>query len=350
MILMAVTSKPFGETAEGSVECWSVDNGCGLKAEILTYGGIIKNLYVKDKNGEYVDVVLGRDTVEEYLTNDGYYGAAIGRHANRIAKGEFELNGEKYHVGANEGENSLHGGAVGFDKKIWTAAPIENAEGSGVVLTLVSEDMEEGFPGKLEVNMTYMLTKENSLKITYRAVSDKDTVVNLTNHSYFNLAGHASGDVHDQILQINSSFYTPNDSECMPTGEVLSVMGTPFDFRAPKPIGQDIDADFEQISMFGGYDHNFAIDGRGFRLAATASCPTTGITMQVFTNKPAMQLYTGNGIDTERVCKDGAKYPVHGAFCLETQFFPNAMSFSHYPSPILAAGVQYKYITEYKFI
>lgn len=347
---MASEVRIFGSLPEGDVECRTIDNGCGLKADILSYGGIIKSLYVKDKNGEYVDVVLGRDTLEEYLQNDGYYGAAIGRHANRIAGGCFVLDGKKYNVGINEGKNSLHGGANGFDKKLWHAEPVENAEGSGLVLTLVSEDMEEGFPGKLEVNMTYMLTKENSLKITYRAVSDKDTVVNLTNHSYFNLAGHASGNVHNQILQINSSFYTPNDDECMPTGEVLSVMGTPFDFRAPKPIGQDIDADFDQIQKFGGYDHNFAIDGRGFRLAATASCPETGITMQTFTNKPAMQLYTGNGIDAERVCKDGAKYPVHGAFCLETQFFPNAMSFSHYPSPILRAGVQYKYITEYKFI
>lgn len=347
---MAIQTKPFGSVAEGAVECWSLDNGCGLKAEVLTYGAIIKNLYVKNKSGEYVDVVLGRDTIEEYLKNDGFYGAAIGRHANRIANAEFELNGNVYKVGVNEGKNSLHGGVNGFDKKIWTAEPIENAEGTGLVLTLVSEDMEEGFPGKLEVYMTYMLTKENSLKITYRAVSDKDTVVNLTNHSYFNLAGHASGNVHDQLLQINSSFYTPNDDECMPTGEVLSVMGTPFDFRAPKPIGQDIDADFEQIQKFGGYDHNFAINGRGYRLAAVASCLETGITMQTYTDKPAMQLYTGNGIDADRVCKEGVKYPVHGAFCLETQFFPNAMSFSHYPSPILKAGVQYKYTTEYKFI
>lgn len=347
---MAVTSKKFGTLPTGSVDCYTLDNGCGLRAEVLTYGGIIKNLYVKDKNGVATDVVLGRDTLEEYLKNDGYFGAAIGRHANRISNAEFELNGKKYRVGVNEGKNSLHGGMVGFDKRIWKAEPIENAEGTGLFMTLVSEDMEEGFPGKLEVHMTYMLTKENSLKITYRAVSDKDTVVNLTNHSYFNLAGHASGDVHEQLLQINSSFYTPNDDECMPTGEVLSVMGTPFDFRAPKPIGQDISSDFDQIAKFGGYDHNFAIDGRGFRLAAVASCPSNGITMQTYTNKPAMQLYTGNGIDTERVCKEGAKYPVHGAFCLETQFFPNSMRFAHYPSPILKAGVQYKYITEYKFI
>lgn len=346
---MAIAKSVFGETSDGEkVYSYLLDNNNGLSAEIITYGGILKNLYVTDNNGNKTDVVLGRDTMEEYLRNDGYLGALIGRHANRIAKGEFELNGEKYNVGINEGHNSLHGGNIGFDKRIWSAKEIDGEEPS-LVLSLVSEDGEEGFPGKLNAEVTYTLTKENAIKISYRAKSDKDTVVNLTNHSYFNLAGHSSGTVDEQVLQINSEFYTPNDNECMPTGEVLSVTGTPFDFRVPKPIGQDIDADFEQIEMFGGYDHNFAINGRGYRLAAIAKCIENGISMEVYTDKPAMQLYTSNGLPEGRY-KNGAKYGVHQAFCLETQYFPNAMAHSHYPSPILKKDEEYIFTTEYRFI
>jgi aldose 1-epimerase len=308
----------------------------------------LKNSYVTDKNGAKTDVVLGRDTLEDYFKNDGYLGALIGRHANRIAKGEFTLNGREYKVGINEGKNSLHGGNTGFDKKLWSAKEIDGAE-PALELSLVSEDGEEGFPGKLDVTVTYTLTKENALKISYEAVSDKDTVVNLTNHAYFNLAGHSSGRMYNQTLRINSSFYTPNDDECMPTGEVCSVSGTPFDFRQEKPIGSDIDSDFEQIKMFGGYDHNFAVDGRGYRLAACAKCEETGISMEVYTDKPGVQLYTSNGLP-EGIYKNGAKYGVHQAFCLETQYFPNSMAYSHYPSPILRKGEKYNFTTEYRFI
>lgn len=346
---MAITKAVFGKTPEGeNVYVYTLDNGNGLSAEILNFGGIIKNLYVTDANGNKTDVVLGRESLEDYLKNNGYLGALIGRHANRIAKGKFSLNGAEYSVGVNEGSNSLHGGNCGFDKKVWSAKENDGEEPS-LELSLVSPDGDEGFPGKLDVTVTYTLTKENSVKINYKAVSDKDTVVNMTNHSYFNLAGHASGTVDKQILQINSAFYTPNDNECMPTGEVLSVSGTPFDFRVPKPIGQDINADFEQIEMFGGYDHNFAINGRGYRLAAIAKCIENGIAMEVYTDKPAMQLYTSNGLE-EGIYKDGARYNIHQAFCLETQYFPNAMSFSHYPSPILKKGEEYNFTTEYKFI
>ena len=233
---MAITKELFGTLPNGQdITAYLLDNGNGVSARILNYGGIVRNLYVEDKNGVKTDVVLGRETMEDYLNNDGFLGALIGRHANRIAGGEFELNGTKYNVGLNEGKNSLHGGITGFDKKVWSAEEVDGEEPS-LKLSIVSEDGEEGFPGTLKVTVTYTLTKGNALKINYSAVTDKDTVVNLTNHSYFNLAGHASGTIDNQILQINSEFYTPNDSECMPTGEVLSVMGTPFDFRAPKPI------------------------------------------------------------------------------------------------------------------
>lgn len=347
-VKMAITKSLYGKLLDGAeVYAYTLDNGLGLSAEILTYGGIVKNLYVTDKNGIKTDVVLGRDTLSDYLSNDGYLGALIGRHANRIAGGEFELNGTKYNVGINEGKNSLHGGNTGFDKKVWSAQAIDGKEPS-LVLTLMSPDGEEGFPGHLKVRVFYTLTSDNALKIEYSAQSNKDTVCNLTNHSYFNLAGHASGTVDNQILYINSDFYTPNDSECMPTGEVMSVEGTPFDFRAPKSIGQDINSDFEQIKMFGGYDHNFAVNGRGYRKAAEAKCLENGITMEVYTDKPAMQLYTSNGL-AEGVYKDGTHYGVHQAYCLETQYFPNAMAHSHYPSPILKKGEEYHFTTEYKF-
>lgn len=325
-----------------------LDNEKGLSAEILNYGGIIKNLYFTAADGKKTDLVLGRDSLDEYFNNYGFYGAAIGRHANRIENSEFELNGKLYKVGANEGRNSLHGGIKGFDKKIWEAYEDDSEEPS-VEMILISPDGEEGFPGTFKLKMIYTLTKENSLKIEYRAMSDKDTVVNLTNHSYFNLSGHSSGNIYNQTLQLNSSFYTPNNSECMPTGEIFSVSGTPFDFRAPKPLGQDINADFEQIDMFGGYDHNFIIDGRGFRLGAIAYSPDTGITMKMYTDMPAVQLYTTNGVEKDRICKDGVIYNKHQAFCLETQYFPNSMKYSQFPSPILKAGDEYHSVTEYKF-
>lgn len=346
---MSITKTEFGTMPNGEkVYSYLLDNGQGLSAEILNYGGIIKNLYVTDKNGVKTDVALGRGTLEDYLKNDGYLGALIGRHANRIKKGTFILNGETYNVGVNEGNNSLHGGKVGFDKKIWGVNEIDGNE-PALALTLLSSDGEEGFPGNLKVTVVYTLTKNNGVKIEYTAVSDKDTVTNLTNHTYFNLAGHASGVIDKQTLQINSSFYTPNDNEGMPTGEVMNVEGTPFDFRQAKPIGRDICSDFDQIEMYEGFDHNYAISGRGFRLAATACCLENGVTMEVYTNQPAMQLYTSNALSSG-IYKDGAKYEQHQAFCLETQCFPNAMEHSHYPSPLLKEGEEYHHVTEYRFI
>lgn len=344
---MSITKALYGTTADGkAVYSYLLDNGKGVAAEIINYGGIVTKILVKDKSGIIRDVVLGRASLAEYENNDGYIGAAIGRHANRIAKGEFEISGKNFKVGINENSNSLHGGVIGFDKKVWEAEEVagENA----LILTYTSADGEEGFPGELKVTMKYTVTDDNSFKIEYNAVSDKDTLCNLTNHSYFNLGGHESGAIYNHILQINAECYTPNDEEGMPTGEVLSVAGTPFDFRAPKPIGQDIKADFEQINLFGGYDHNFPICGRGYRLAARAASPDTGITMEVYTNQPSMQLYTSNGLP-KGVKKGEKEYNVHDAFCCETQVFPNSMAHSHYPNPVLKAGEVYEHICEYKF-
>ncbi len=346
---MSVTKSSFGTLPSGEeVFCCTIDNGNGVSANILTYGGIVKNLYVTDKNGNKTDVVLGRDTLSEYLDNYGYYGAAIGRHANRIAGGKFEIDGAVYSVGVNEGANSLHGGKIGFDKRVFECEI--NEELNAVALKLNAADGEEGFPGNMRVIITYSVTENNALMINYKAVTDKATVCNLTNHSYFNLAGHASGEVYAQTLMLNCDFYTPNDTECMPTGEVLSVKGTPFDFTAEKPLGEGIKAKHPQTEMFGGIDHNFPIRGRGYRLGAKASCPSNGITMEMYTDKPAVQLYTMNGAEEGRVCKDKTVYKKHNAFCLETQYFPNAMAHSHYPAPILRPGDLYDFTTEYRFI
>lgn len=342
---MAIEKELFGALKNGEpVYQYTLTNKKGLKAVILSYGGIVKNLFV---NG--TDVVLGRDTLEEYLDNDGYYGAAIGRHANRIKCGRFIINDKNYAVGANDNGNSLHGGFDGFDKKNWTAYESGSEDEPAIVLTTFSPDGEEGFPGNLHVSITYTLTNENGLVLHYEAISDEDTVVNLTNHSYFNLNGHSSGTIDGHTLQLNADFYTPNSEDCIPRGEILSVKDTPFDFRTPKKIGKDIASDFEQIKMFGGYDHNFVLNGHGFRKSATLEGDISGIKMEMYTDKPGVQIYSGNVIDDKRVCKGGNVYAVHQAVCLETQFFPNGTSFAHFPSPILKKGEKYDFTTEYRF-
>lgn len=346
---MSIVKKSFGFMPDGQeVFSYLLDNGKKVKAEILSYGGIIKNLWVKTNSGEYLDVVLGRDTLEEYLDNDGYFGALIGRHANRIYKGKFCIGNTEYSVGINDGGNSLHGGVKGFDKYVWEVVEKDDENNPSLVMSIVSPDGEEGFPGELKVTVTYTLSENNGLIIHYEAVSDKDTVVNLTNHSYFNL--NKQGENIDSLnLQMNCSFYTPNTDECMPYGEILSVKGTPFDFTAGKKVGKDIHSDYPQIKEFDGYDHNFIIDGQGFRKAAVVSSDDTGITMEVYTDKPGVQLYTGNCIQEGRICKNGQTYKKHDALCLETQYFPNSTSYRHFPSPILKAGEKYDFTTEYRF-
>ena len=350
---MSITKEPFGKTQSGEqVYVYTLDNGKGLRAEILNYGGIVKNLYVTGKDGKVTDVVLGNKTMEEYSANNNYFGAIIGRNSNRLSNSEFELNGKTYHLAANDGANNLHGGIAGFDKKVWDVIENDSVDEASIVLSITSPDGEEGFPGTIDVTVTYTVTANNALMINYKAKSDNDTICNLTNHSYFNLSGHNSGTVLNQVLKLNSSFYTPNSEGCMPAGEVRSVEGTPFDFRTPKPIGQDINADFEQIQMFGGYDHNFAVDGRGYRFCAEVSSPDTGITMEVYTDQPAVQIYTANKLAEGAYSgpfKDEAYYKNHYAICLETQCFPNAMEFSHYPSPVLKKNEVYDHTTEYRF-
>ncbi|MBE7029630.1 MAG: galactose mutarotase [Ruminococcaceae bacterium] len=341
---MYVKKTLLGISGKKEVFLYTLDNKKGLKAEIINYGGIIKRLEYKD-----IDVVLGFDNFNDYLDNYGYFGAIIGRNSNRIEDSRFTIDSTEYKLNANDKNNNLHGGILSFDKKIWDVK-ILNSNEPAITLFGISYDNEEGFPGTVKVNVTYTLTSYNSLKISYHAISDKDTVINLTNHSYFNLNGHNSGDVYSHKLWLNSLFYTPNSKECLPYGEILSVKDTPFDFTKEKELNLSIKSQDKQISMFGGLDHNFALFGRGYRKCAALTGDITGIKMNMYTDRPAVQVYTANHIKTDRVYKDKSRYKVHGGICLETQAFPNNLKFSHFPYSVIKKGEVYETKTEYKFI
>lgn len=341
---MAITKALFGKTDGKEVYSYTLSNKNGTTAEILTYGGIIRKLVY-----DGVDVVLGRDSIEEYQNNTGYFAALIGRNSNRIAGSSFEIGGVEYKLYANNGKNNLHGGKVGFDKKVWDAQEVDGNEPS-LVLTTSAFDGEEGFPGNVTVKVTYTLTEDNSLVIHYEGETDADTVMNLTNHAYFNLNGHNSGTVDGHKLSLNCDFYTPNSDECMPTGEILSVKGTPFDFSTDATMGERFASDHEQIKLFGGFDHNFVLCGRGYRKFGEFKGDKTGIVMEMYTDLPGVQIYSGNKIEKDRVCKDGAVYDTHDGVCFETQVFPNNLSFSHFPTSILKKGQKYDTTTAYKFV
>lgn len=345
--MATITSKPFGTTRDGSaVRQFTLQNASGARAEILDYGGIIRSLTVPDRHGKPVDVVLGYDDLASYEANDGYFGALVGRYANRIDGGRFILNGRFYSLYCNDGKNHLHGGQVGFNKRVWQAEPADGA----LALRYDSPDGEEHFPGRLQVTVTYSLSDQNALTIDYRAVSDADTLCNLTNHSYFNLNGQQSGPVYGQLVQINADRYLPTDATAIPTG-VADVEGTPMDFRTPTPIGAHIDDDFEQLRLAGGYDHNFILrdfDGT-LREAVNASAEESGITLAMSTTLPGVQFYTANFVADGRKGKDGAAYQKRGAFCLESQFFPNLTAFGRYPQAILRKGETFHQTTVYRF-
>lgn len=319
-----------------------LDNECGLSAEILSLGGIVKNLCF-----DGVDMVLGHKELETYSENPGYFGALIGRNSNRIENAEFLLNGKNYTLAANEGSCNLHGGVKGFDKKIWTAEAHAGDEPS-LVLTCFSPDGEEGFPSDVHIKVTYTLTRENSLKIHYEGKSSGDTILNMTNHSYFNLNGHNSGSIDGHTLWLNSEYFTPNTEKCMPNGEVLSVEGTPFDFRHERSFADAFAVEHEQTTLFGGFDHNFVLAGRGYRHSARLRGDKTGIVMDMYTDLSGVQIYTANTLKPREFHKGGS-YGIHQSVCLETQYFPNAMKYSHFLPPILKAGDKYDTTTEYKF-
>jgi aldose 1-epimerase len=344
--------RAFGKTPSGEeVKLFTLTNSHGMEAGITNYGARVTSLKVPDKTGQLADVVLGFDSLDGYLKQNPYFGAIVGRYGNRIAKGRFTLDGHEYKLAVNNGENALHGGLKGFDKVVWAAEPIQSADGPGVKLTYVSKDGEEGYPGTLTATVTYVLTGANELRISYDAATDKDTVVNLTNHSYFNLAGQGEGDILGHEVTLLADRFTPVDKGLIPTGELRSVDKTPFDFRQPTAIGARINNDDQQIKFGGGYDHNFVLNrtGDGLTLAARVHEPKTGRIMEVSTTEPGLQFYTGNFLDGTITGKAGKVYPKRAAFCMETQQFPDSPNHPKFPTVVLKPGARYQTTTVYRF-
>jgi aldose 1-epimerase len=345
-----VEKQPFGKTADGTpVDLYTLTNSKGVRVAITNYGGIVVSLFTPDRNGNLGDIVLGFERLEDYLKGHPYFGAIIGRYGNRIAKGRFTLDGVEYKLAQNNGENHLHGGLVGFDKKVWKARDFVDAEGQHLELRYTSPDGEEGYPGNLDVTVTYSLNEQNQLRIDYVATTDKPTVVNLTNHSYFNLAGE--GDILGHLLRLNADYFTPVDAGLIPTGELRPVKGTPFDFTEPTPIGARIEQDDEQLRYGRGYDHNFVLRGGGGSLAEAAEVyePKTGRVLRVLTTEPGVQFYTGNFLDGTLRGKYGRVYHRRTGFCLETQHFPDSPNKPHFPTTVLRPGQTYRSTTIYEF-
>jgi aldose 1-epimerase len=345
-----VEKQPFGKTADGTpVDLYTLTNSKGVRVAITNYGGIVVSLFTPDRNGNSGDIVLGFERLEDYLKGHPYFGAIIGRYGNRIAKGRFTLDGVEYKLAQNNGENHLHGGLVGFDKKVWKARDFVDAEGQHLELRYTSPDGEEGYPGNLDVTVTYSLNEQNQLRIDYVATTDKPTVVNLTNHSYFNLAGE--GDILGHLLRLNADYFTPVDAGLIPTGELRPVKGTPFDFTEPTPIGARIEQDDEQLRYGRGYDHNFVLRGGGGSLAEAAEVyePKTGRVLRVLTTEPGVQFYTGNFLDGTLRGKYGRVYHRRTGFCLETQHFPDSPNKPHFPTTVLRPGQTYRSTTIYEF-
>ena len=346
-----VKKQAYGKTPEGAdVELYTLTNANGMQAGIINYGGTVVSLTAPDRNGKYADVVLGLDDMAAYAKATAFFGALIGRYGNRIGHAEFKLDGNTYKLPANDNGNTLHGGPAGFDKRVWSAVPGSSADGQTLELTYVSKDGEEGFPGNLTSKVVYTLTPKNELKIDYTATTDKPTVVNLTNHSYFNLAGQGEGDILGHEVMINADRFTPVDDKLIPTGELKPVAGTPFDFTKSTAIGARIDANDQQIKFGKGYDHNWVLNksGDGLTKAAEVNEPKSGRVMEVWTTEPALQFYTGNFLDGTLKGK-GKTYPHRGAFCMETQHYPDSPNKPAFPSTELKPGATYHTTTLYRF-
>jgi aldose 1-epimerase len=348
-----VNQQSFGKTKDGqSVDLYTLTNTGGATVSIMNYGGIVVSLKVPDRSGAMGDVVLGFDTFDPYLDKSSYFGALIGRYGNRIGHARFTLNGVEYKLAKNNGDNTLHGGNRGFDKIIWNVKDVTGTGSPALELTYLSKDGEEGFPGNLTATVTYTWTDANELKIDYNATTDKDTVVNLTNHSYFNLAGAGEGDILGHEVMIDGDRFTPVDAGLIPTGELKPVEGTPFDFRKPTAIGARIEQPDQQLKLGKGYDHNFVLNHPPSAtpvLAARVKDPKTGRTMEVLTVEPGLQFYTGNFLDGTVQGKGGKLIPHRGAFCMETQHFPDSPNKPKFPSTVLKPGAQYQTATIYRF-
>ena len=341
---MSITKEPFGTVDGQAVDLYTLTNASGAALRVTTYGGIITSLQVPDRDGHLADVVLGFDSLDGYLGEHPYFGAAIGRFGNRIGDAKFTLDGVEYQLAKNDGDNHLHGGIKGFDKVVWTATKSDEKERSVLVLRYVSPDGEENYPGTLTVTIFYTWTHDNVLWVSYQAETDKATPVNLTNHSYFNLAGNGTGDILGHELTVFADAYTPVDDSLIPTGEIATVEGTPLDFRTPTAIG-------DRIEQAGGYDHNFVLrdqDGSP-AFAARVLEPSTGRVLECLTTEPGVQLYTGNFLDGSLTGKDGTVYHQHAGFCLETQHYPDSPNQPTFPSCILRPGEEYRTTTVYRF-
>lgn len=342
---MIITHTDFGRTRTGEpVIKYTLTNNAGNYISLLNYGATIQSIVIKDKDGRQTDVCLGYDTVAEYENSKEYFGACIGRVSNRIEDSRFVLNNRVYSLAANNGRNHLHGGPKGFDKCIFDVEAVPD----GLCFKRLSPDMEEGYPGNLQISVTYSFDDDNRLTIRYHAVCDKDTPAAFTNHAYFNLNGAGSGDILDHRLTIHAGRFTENTDECLPNGRIRPVEHTPMDFKKPKAVGQDIFKDDIQLKNVGGYDHNFIPDGSGFRKAAALISDKTGIKMEVYSDMPGIQLYTGNFIN-EQAGKNGTHYGPFSGLALETQYYPNAMAHKHFPSIVLKAGDTYTSETCYQF-
>ena len=343
--------RSFGRTKDGlTIEEYTLRNAAGMEVTCITYGGILTSIRVPDRMGRLVNVALGFDNLAQYEAEHPYFGAITGRYANRIAGGRFSLDGVEYQLFKNDGHSSLHGGEVGFDKRVWAARESD----SGVAFSYASADDEEGYPGNLDVNVRYSLDDSSALRIEYAAITDAPTVLNLTNHSYFNLKGEGEGTIYDHILRLNADHYTPTNARQIPTGEIASVAGTPFDFRAPKTIGSGQRAAHPQIVMAQGYDHNFVLKRDGLAkadlgLAARVYEPTSGRIMEVWTTEPGVQFYAGNFLDATLVGSSGRLYRQSDGFALETQHFPDSPNTPQFPSTVLRPGERFESTTEYRF-
>jgi aldose 1-epimerase len=345
-----VEKKPFGSVDGKNVDLYVLTNANGLKASITNYGGLVVSLEVPDKNGKLGDILLGYDNVDGFVKNSPYFNALVGRYGNRIAKGKFTLDGTAYTLAVNNGENALHGGLKGFDKVIWTAESFKNDKGVGVKLAYLSKDMEEGYPGNLKVTVVYTLTNKNELQIDYTATTDKATVCNLTNHNYYNLTG-CKTDILGHELTLYADRFTPVDSGLIPTGQLRPVKGTPMDFTKSTAVGARINVADEQLKFGGGYDHNWVLNKKGSEMshAATLYEPTSGRVMEVWTNEPGIQFYSGNFLDGAIVGKGGVVYKQRYGMCLETQHFPDSPNKAAFPTTTLRPGETYKTTTVHKF-
>ena len=348
--MASITRQQFGEPQNGiAVDLFTLRNKKGVEAAICNYGGLVISLKVPNRAGRFGDVVLGYDKLADYIKDTPYFGAMIGRYGNRIAKGKFTLDGKEYTLAVNNGPNALHGGLKGFDKMVWEPKILARSEGPSLQLRYTSKDGEEGYPGNLSVTAVYTLTDDNALKLEYTATTDKDTVINLTQHSYFNLAG--KGDILNHSVMIPADKFTPVDSTLIPTGELKPVEGTPFDFRTPTPIGARIGQDDEQLKFGGGYDHNWVINKPMGKLGLMARVfePTSGRVLEVLSTEPGLQFYTGNFLDGKLTGKGGWVYQRRNAFCMEPQHYPDSPNQPNFPSVVLKPGQVYKNTIVFKF-